>query len=93
MTAGRPPFPRDLAPVIAELRRLGVRWKRITALLAWRVSDRTLKTMMAEVEGRRPLPVLAGGGQKAAAPPAFSATSTQVASDRPRVRPRPDDVP
>lgn len=78
MTAGRPPFPRALAPAVAELRRLGVCWKEIAMAVGWTVSPKTLGRMAAEADGRRPPPVLAEGRQNApaAAGPARSGSMT-----------------
>lgn len=50
MTAGRPAEAREVAGLVAELRALGVCWKRIERLLGWRLSRRTLRKMVAEWE-------------------------------------------
>lgn len=54
MTAGRPAEAREVAGLVAELRALGVCWKRIERLLGWRLSRRTLRKMVAEFERGEP---------------------------------------
>ncbi len=50
MTAGRPAEAREVAGLVAELRRCGVCWKRIQRIFGWRLSRRTLQRMVREFE-------------------------------------------